>query len=308
MRRGRDAAGKHRARGHRLGNAGLWPDDGAVADLDVIDHADLPGQSDVFAEPSAAGDSRLGCDHGMLTDDHIVGDLYQVVDLGSSLNDGFAQRRSIDRGIGADLHVIFDDDDADLRDLDPPGTGAGITETVAADDYTGVQDDSIADSAALPNDDVGVEQAVGADLRIRADKDAGKEHRSTADFSPGADKYVGKYRHAIGKLGTAVDMGRRAALTAEPGTGKKKRQNFCKGDVRVGGFDKTKRPKVGPADDAGTDDHGAGFTPRKKFLIARIGEKGDLSGAGLVDRRNSVDNDAAVSNDFPLDMISQFTE
>jgi len=59
MRCRRDATGKHGAGRDGLRNAGLRTDRCAVADLDVIHHAHLPGKRNVLAQAAAAGDARL---------------------------------------------------------------------------------------------------------------------------------------------------------------------------------------------------------------------------------------------------------
>ena len=61
-------------------------------------------------------------------------------------------------------------------------------------------------------------------------------------------------------------------------------------------------------DSAGTDDYGAGAALRQETLIARIAEKSDIALAGFVDGRDSVDNNGAVSDNVPCDMIGEFNE
>src|SRR5262245_53705802 len=44
-------------------------------------------------------------------------DLDQIVDLRATPDAGFSNRRTIDRGVGADLHVVFEYDNTGLDDL-----------------------------------------------------------------------------------------------------------------------------------------------------------------------------------------------
>ena len=44
-------------------------------------------------------------------------DLHEIVDLGALADHGVADRAAVDRGVGADLDVVLDDDAPDLRDL-----------------------------------------------------------------------------------------------------------------------------------------------------------------------------------------------
>src|SRR2546423_14678445 len=53
----------------------------------------------------------------MFADLHVVPDLDKIIDLGPLAYHGFAERGTIDRGASADLDVIFDSDNADLRDF-----------------------------------------------------------------------------------------------------------------------------------------------------------------------------------------------
>ena len=46
-----------------------------------------------------------------------MGDLDEVVDLGTRLDAGLADGRAIDRRVGSKLHIVFDDHDGHLRNL-----------------------------------------------------------------------------------------------------------------------------------------------------------------------------------------------
>ena len=54
-------------------------------------------------------------DHAAAADADIVGDLHEIVDLGAFADDRVGHRAAIDRGVGADLDIVLDDDAADLR-------------------------------------------------------------------------------------------------------------------------------------------------------------------------------------------------
>ncbi len=51
----------------------------------------------------------------------VVADLDQIVDFGALADDGLAETRAVDGGVGSDLDVIADFDDADLVDFDDGG-------------------------------------------------------------------------------------------------------------------------------------------------------------------------------------------
>ena len=114
-----------------------------------------------------------------------VRDLHQVVDLRAGANPRLADRRPIDRRIGADLHVVFDHDAADLRNLVVGAVGAPREpEPVAPDDRAVLQDDAVADDDALADRDTRVHDAVVADDRAGADRDVRVDDRAGADAAP----------------------------------------------------------------------------------------------------------------------------
>ena len=100
----------------------LGADDGPVADGDVVGDTDLPGQHHAAAEPRGARDARPAPPAASSPDLDVVADLHEVVDLGAPPDDGVAERRAVDRGVGADLDVVLDHHAADLGDL-PVGAG-----------------------------------------------------------------------------------------------------------------------------------------------------------------------------------------
>ena len=46
----------------------------------------------------------------MFTDNDVMGDLHEVVDLAAPFDDGIAERGAIDGNVGAQFHVVFDED------------------------------------------------------------------------------------------------------------------------------------------------------------------------------------------------------
>ena len=97
-----------------------------------------------------------------------MANLHEVVDLGAGLDPRLADRRTIHRRVRAELHVVLDDDDGDLRNL---FVGAVATTdeavAVAADDDAVLKDDAIADRDALADGDIGMDDAVAPIARRR---------------------------------------------------------------------------------------------------------------------------------------------
>src|SRR5262249_35154654 len=144
-----EGAGNDRARRNGARDAGLGPDLRAVPDRYVVHDARLAGQDHVVADAGAAGDARLRGDDRAFADHDVVRDLHEIIDFGAAADNGLSQRRAIDRSIGADLNVVADLDDADLRNLHARRSLSGIAEAVGADNDACVQYDAVADAALL---------------------------------------------------------------------------------------------------------------------------------------------------------------
>ena len=98
-----------------------------------------------------------------------VRNLHEVVDLRPALDPGLANRRPIDRRVGANLDVVFDDHGGDLRDLlVRPVVAVRKAEAVAAHDRAVLDDAPRADDDALPDRDARVQQAVRPERRAAA--------------------------------------------------------------------------------------------------------------------------------------------
>ena len=96
------------------------------------------------------GDADLRRHQHVAADGDAVGDLHQVVDLRARLDARLANRRPIDRRVGAQLHLVFDDDRGDLRNLLVRAVAAAHEAVaVAADHHAVLQDDAIAERDAL---------------------------------------------------------------------------------------------------------------------------------------------------------------
>ena len=64
------------------------------------------------------------------------------------------ERAAVDRGAGADLHVVADLDVAELRHLDVPAVLHAVAEAVGADHGVGVDDDPVAEDGVVVQDRV----------------------------------------------------------------------------------------------------------------------------------------------------------
>ena len=89
-------------------------DYGSVANGNVAHNADLTCHLHLLSHAGTSRDSRLCGDHGVFSDHYVVGNLHKIVDLDAFLDPGASKTRAIDRGVGADFHVVVDLHDSEL--------------------------------------------------------------------------------------------------------------------------------------------------------------------------------------------------
>ena len=121
---------------------------------------------------------------------HVVSDLHQVVDLDPFLDPGASKACPIDRRVGADLHIVIDLDDADLRHFLVSARGHFKTEAVRADHGATVNNDAFADPGAFTNRDVGIDQGPRADRRLVPNIAVRTDPRARANLHPWFDDRV----------------------------------------------------------------------------------------------------------------------
>ena len=148
----------------------------------MVRDADLSREETVVPHLRSACDACLGRGNGILADLHVVADLDQVVEFHAPADDRRVGLGPVDAGVGADFHVVFDDDVAQLRNLVEAACGIGNeAEAVGADHRTRMQDAAAADHAPLVNLDTRVEDRSVADGHAVTDIDLG------IDLAVGAD-------------------------------------------------------------------------------------------------------------------------
>src|SRR5579864_8181308 len=99
------------------GNPALRSKNGSILDAHVVRDSDLPADDDIILYHCAAGETCLRRDHHVFADIDVVSHMHQVIDFCAAANAGDLERAAIDGGIGANLHIIFDDKPSDLRKL-----------------------------------------------------------------------------------------------------------------------------------------------------------------------------------------------
>jgi hypothetical protein len=140
----------------------------------------------------------------MASDNHVVGDLNEVVDLGSFSNNRIANPASIDRRAGSNLDIMFNYDNADLRHLEVSGCAHDKAEPILTDVTTRMYNDPIANDCVRDRTSW-TDGTILSDLNVWSNHGIGSNQRSNADDSPRSDYSSGINRHAVRDLGEGMD-------------------------------------------------------------------------------------------------------
>src|SRR5258708_8381218 len=99
----------------------------------------------IIAETGAAGKADLAHDEAMPANDHVVRNMYQVIDFCALTDDRGSQRDTVDRRVGSNLYIVVDDDVPELKHLAMSTFVEHVTEAVGTDNSSGVDSDAMAE-------------------------------------------------------------------------------------------------------------------------------------------------------------------
>ena len=151
----RGRAAHHRARLDIASDAALRIDHGVVVNRQVAGDADLARQQHVLFENRTAGESGLGADDVVLSDDAGMTDLTEAVNFRSALHASFTEAGTIDGRERLNLDIILYNGDTGLEDLMLRAIGALCeSETVTTDHDAIVQRDSVANTCVFADRDM----------------------------------------------------------------------------------------------------------------------------------------------------------
>ena len=88
-----------------------------VTHAKVTNHHDSAGDHAAFTDVRAARDATESRHRGMCANTHVMTDLNQIIEDDAVFDHRIFDRASIDRRIGADTHIITDNNRAELRNL-----------------------------------------------------------------------------------------------------------------------------------------------------------------------------------------------
>ena len=140
-----------------------------VGDVDVSGHSHLSAEHAPLSHLRASGDARLCGDDGVLANLNVVGHLDEVVEFHTLADDGAAHCGAVDASVGADFHIVFDDNIADLRNLVVSVGGGCESESVGTNHASGMNGHAVAKLATLVDGHMGIDAAVVANDHAVAD-------------------------------------------------------------------------------------------------------------------------------------------
>lgn len=117
----------------------------------------------------------------MVTNDDVVGDLNEVIDLAASSDNGRAKRAAVDRHVGSNFHVIVHDHLPDLRDFEMGASIENVTETVGTNHRAGMNADPLAQDGFRVEDNAWEKVDVRAELAICANVNMALQNRVRSD-------------------------------------------------------------------------------------------------------------------------------
>ena len=216
----------------------------------------------------------------------VMANLNEIINLRSLTDDRIAQGTPVDRAVGADFHPVLDDDTADLADLQMALAAHGEAEAVLADRHARMDDHIIADQG-VGDHSTRADEAVPPDGAAITDDGAGGDARARAYLGLGADDRARLDGDTRFQAGAGVDMSgiRWGASSRLRGARFRieERERFRIGAV---GLRRQQHRRCGGSARGvlGLDEAGAGPGLRELRQIFRIVEKGDIGGAGRIER------------------------
>src|SRR3989441_6630050 len=263
----------------------------------------LSRQEHIVLDVRAPGDPSLPRDQAARPDPAVVPDLDQVVDLRAHPDHRVVDAAAVDRGVGADLHIVSDDAAPDLRDLAGQLVSARATgdvaEPVRAEPGARMQDHAVPDDRAAIADDMRIQLDVIPHLHPapqharRADLDVPAEPHALPQHDVGSDRY------GFVPDGPAPDHRRRVDARGPGRLGVEHRYDRQQGDVRIP-YDYTARRPPGFLCKIRFAEHDRGPRLLKIREVAPAGKKRQVVWAGSIDRSNAGDRDVGRTDQLPL--------
>jgi len=288
-----------------VSDTALGVNHGIVVNGEMTGNAHLSRKKDSFPQNGRSGESCLGADDVVFADHAGVTDLHQAIDLGAAADARLADRGAIDRGEGLNLDVVFDDGDAALDDFLVGAVRAfGKAEAIAPNHDAVLERYAMADATEFANDRMRVRQKIVADMRVvidhhvRMQNGVFPDHHVFANHGEGADGGVLADASRIGDRCRGMDTGSGPRRLVEEG------QRPGEIEIGVAGDElghAQRRNGLGQQDRAG-----AGIF---HFMgILRVGQKCELTGAGLLHSSDARDGYGAIADKAAAEARREFRQ
>ena len=127
---------------------------------------------------------------------YVVTNLHKVIEFHAFFQDRVLKRATVDAGIRADLTIIPYPNRTQLFDLYPTTTMRRKTETISAQNYTGMQDASLTNTAIVSYCHTSCQHRIRPDDSLRAyntmrpDTNTGPKHCIAPDDSKWANRHI----------------------------------------------------------------------------------------------------------------------
>ena len=118
----------------------------------------------------------------------VVGDLDQIINFRAAPDTRFAQSRAVNANMGAYFHIVFQNDNAHLRDAPKPCTVPNEPEPFPPDDGACMDDDAVAHDHSVVQNGKGVNATLSADPHLPSDVSVGKHGCPRTDNAAGTDE------------------------------------------------------------------------------------------------------------------------
>jgi hypothetical protein len=174
-------------------NAGAPCHPSTPAYCDVGCNSNPATKDDKILKRDASTETRLCGDNTMASNDYVVADLTQIVDLRRLSDDSVPYATTINRRPGTDLDVVMDDYPSGLGNFLLCGTG-NVTKAVLPDTASGMDHDALA-YKRMHDRTSRADRAIAADQYVRSDYGRCGDDASRSNLSPRPDhsSWINRY-------------------------------------------------------------------------------------------------------------------
>src|SRR5262249_26757814 len=144
-------------------------------------------------------------DHGIFSDHDVVRNLYKIVDLHALLDPCPAKPRAIDSCVRAELDVVIDLDNPELRNFLVAAIDHFETKAFSSDYSAAVNDYARANATPLANCHMRINVTRGPDDCLASDVTACPNDCIVADLCAGFDDHQRLNRNALAQLSACID-------------------------------------------------------------------------------------------------------